>query len=132
MELKTLFAKYDVKIDSTENYDGDEQYTGMSHYITDYKGGMTKRNIAQVGIYVDNLQEELDKIRINPAGVSDSFVKQGESILDQLADIDNQIVEMQKSESCYVNVSVIRGLIIKLKAEIDDMVHNPQGVNDGI
>ena len=132
MELKTLFAKYDVKIDSTENYDGDEQYTGMSHYITDYKGGMTKRNIAQVGIYVDNLQEELDKIRINPAGVSDSFVKQGESIIDNLDDIDKQIVEMQKSEHCYVSVSVIRGLIIKLKAEIDDMVHNPQGVNDGI
>ncbi len=52
------------------------------------------------------------------------FVKQGEAIIDQLADIDNQIVEMQKSEHCYVNVGVIRKMIAGLKTEIEDMIYN--------
>lgn len=52
-----------------------------------------------------------------------AFIKQGESMMYVLAEMDNRIVEMQKSESCYVNVSVIRKMIADLKTEIEDMIY---------
>jgi len=83
--------------------------------ITLFKGMDGKKEDIKI---IDNRQRD-DKKSLD-------FVKQGESIIDNLDDIDKQIVEMQKSEHCYVSVSVIRGLISKLKTEIDDMIHNPQ------
>ena len=86
--------------------------------ITLFKGMDGKKEDIKI---IDNRQRD-DKKSLDFR----DFVKQGESIIDNLDDIDKQIVEMQKSEHCYVSVSVIRGLISKLKTEIDDMIHNPQ------
>lgn len=104
-------------------------------------GGTLELNIYKYGktlIYIDKKKDKwvyengklYEDIMPNLDKKPLDFVKQGEAIIDQLAGIDKQIAEMQKSESCYINVSVIRKMITDLKTEIDDMIHNPQEVLD--
>lgn len=54
----------------------------------------------------------------------DKFRQQGEVCIDDLERIDKRIVEMQKSEYCYVNVGVIRKMIDDLATEIEDMLYS--------